>query len=108
MTPEPAPPVHLNKSACAAWKRIYRHLAARGEWDDLYLIPLELAAGSCSLYLRVAAVPGADPALLEEVRLNARRALAEMCYISKSRINFATLTESGLDAEIVSICEPLA
>lgn len=107
MTKIPVPPAHLTNPARSAWERLYRNLAGRGEWDDLYLIALELAAGSCALYLTAATTPGADPKLVEDARLNARRALAEMRYIPEARINFATLTISGLDVDIVAACAPL-
>lgn len=108
MTRAPAPPEHLSAPARAAWHRIYAFLANRNEWDDLYVFALEIASSQCALYLVAAREPGADPALVEKIRLQARQALSEMHYIPAERINLATLTPDGLDAEISAVCALLS
>lgn len=103
----PAPPRHLPAPASAAWTRIYRHLAGRGLWVELDVLPLELAACSCAMYLAAASTPGVYPHVVEDARMNARRALADMLYIPEAKINFATMSAAGLDEDIVSVCAPL-
>jgi len=105
--PAPLPPARLSAPAKAAWHRIYDALAGRGEWLDLYRGQLEMTASHCALYLLVARQRHADPIQVEEVRLNARRGLAQMLYLPAERVTLATLTPEGIDAEISAVCAPL-
>jgi len=107
MTPAPLPPARLSEPAKAAWHRIYGSLAARGEWDEVYITILEVAACQCALYIEAARHPGVDPRLLENIRLDARHGLAEMLYLPAGRVTLALLTPEGLDAEISAVCAPL-
>jgi hypothetical protein len=104
MSQEPQPPERLSKQAAAAWHRIYANLASRNEWQDLYVSCLEVTACHCALYLIAARTPSPDPALVEDIRLQARRGLVEMLYVPAARMRIATLTPDGLDADISAVC----
>lgn len=103
----PEPPDYFNGAARAAWYRLHANLLARGAWNDLDVIGLELVAMACAGYMSGACQPDSDPKLVEEARLSVRRMLAEFLYIKPERIPLATLTQAGLDADIAGLCEPL-
>lgn len=103
----PELPDYFTEPARNAFFRIYRFLEYHGLWDELCYSVVEMTSMTCYSYLKIAKANKLPACEIEEMRIVARRSLADCLYIPQNRIHLAAINSDGLDVDIVAVCAPL-
>lgn len=101
------PPDFLTETARHAYFKICHVLERQGEWNEIYSTMIAVTAQTCAQYLTLANANILPAGEVENLRIAARRCLADYCYIPHNRIYLAVVNSEGLDVDIVDLCEPL-